>query len=110
MKTRFSVEYFVNDCRTYKSTKAQIYLICKIGRNYKCKYQTNCAFSFKRKRVAWNKRKDKAMALATQANLAESDKGSFVTRENGANSVMVNLSIKSKVTSLYETSTGCLIF
>ena len=34
-------------------------------------------FNFKRKRAAWNKRKDKTMALGTQTNLAESDKGSF---------------------------------
>ena len=45
-----------------------------MGRNDKCKYQRNCAFSFKRKRTAWNKRKDKAMTLDTQVNLAESDK------------------------------------
>ena len=48
-----------------------------MGRNDKRKYQRNSAFSFKRKRAAWNKRKDKTMALGTQANLAESDKGSF---------------------------------
>ena len=47
------------------------------------------AFSFKRKRTAWNKRKDKA-------NLPESDKASFVTRQNGVNSSMVNLSITIK--------------
>ena len=41
----------------------------------------NCAFSFKRKRAAWNKRKDKTMALDTQVNLAESDKGSFYNRK-----------------------------
>ena len=48
-----------------------------MGRNGKRKYQKNCAFSFKRKRKAWNKRKDKTMILDTQVNLAESDKGSF---------------------------------
>ena len=32
---------------------------------------------FKRKRTAWNKRKEKTMTLDTQVNLAESDKGSF---------------------------------
>ena len=48
-----------------------------MGRNDKCKYQRNCTFSFKRKRTAWNKRKDKTMTLDTQVNLAESDKGSF---------------------------------
>ena len=48
-----------------------------MGRNDKRKCQRNCAFSFKRKRAAWNKRKDKTMALGTQTNLAESDKGSF---------------------------------
>ena len=57
-----------------------MYLICKIGRSDKRKYQRNCAFSFKRKRTAWNKRKDKTMVLDTQANLPESDKGPFVTR------------------------------
>ena len=57
--------------------KAQIYLICKMGRNDKSKYQRNCAFSFKRKRTAWDTRKDKSMTLDTQVNLAESDKGSF---------------------------------
>ena len=48
-----------------------------MGPNDKRKYQRNCAFSFKRKRTAWNKRKDKNMTPDTQANLAESDKGSF---------------------------------
>ena len=48
-----------------------------MGRNDKRKYQRNCAFSFKRKRTAWNKRKDKTMPLDTQVNLAESGKGSF---------------------------------
>ena len=47
------------------------------GRSDKCKYRRNCAFSFKRKSTIWNKRKDKTMALDTQANLAESDKGSI---------------------------------
>ena len=50
--------------------KGQIYLICKMARNDKRKYQRNCAFSFKRKRTAWNKRKDKTMTLDTQVNLA----------------------------------------
>ena len=54
-----------------------MYLICKIGRSDKRKYQRNCAFSFKRKRTALNRRKDKTMVVDTQANLAESDKGSF---------------------------------
>ena len=54
------------------------------------------AFSFKRKRTAWNKRKDKTMVLDTQANLPESDKAPFVTRQNGVNSSMVNLSITIK--------------
>ena len=57
--------------------KVQIYLICKMGRNDKRKYQRNCAFSVKRKRTAWNKRKTKTMVLDTQVNLAESGKGSF---------------------------------
>ena len=49
-----------------------------MGRNDKCRYQRNCAFSDKkRKRAAWNKRKDKTMNLDTQANLAQSDNGSI---------------------------------
>ena len=52
-----------------------------MGRNDKRKYQRNCAFSFKRKKTAWNKRKDKAMTLETQVNLAESDKGSFYNQK-----------------------------
>ena len=48
-----------------------------MGRNDQRKYQKNSAFSFKRKRTAWNKRKDKTMALNTQVNLAESDKSSI---------------------------------
>ena len=52
-----------------------------MGRNDKCKYQTNCAFSFKRKRTAWNKRKDKTMTLDTQVNLAEKDKGFFYNQK-----------------------------
>ena len=51
-----------------------MYLICKIGRSDKRKYQRNCAFSFKRKRTAWNKGKDKIMALDTQANLTEMER------------------------------------
>ena len=30
--------------------KVQIYLICKMGRNDKCRYQRNCAFSNKKKK------------------------------------------------------------
>ena len=45
-----------------------------MGRNNKRKYQRNRAFSFKRKRTAWNKSKNKNMTLET---LVESDKGSF---------------------------------
>ena len=52
-----------------------------MGRNDKRKYQRNCVFSFKRKRAAWNKRKDKTMTLGTQVNLAESDKGSFYNQK-----------------------------
>ena len=48
-----------------------------MGGNNKRKYQRNCAFSFKRKKTVWNKRKDKTMTLETLVNLAESDKGSF---------------------------------
>ena len=52
-----------------------------MGRNDNRKYQRNCAFSFKRKRTAWNKRKDKTMTFDTQVNLAESDKGSFYNQK-----------------------------
>ena len=50
-----------------------------MGRNGKRKYQRNCAFSFNRKRTAWNKRK--TMTLDTRVNLAESDKGSFYNQK-----------------------------
>ena len=36
---------------------------------------------FKRKRTAWNKRKDKTMTLETQVNHAESDEGSFYNQK-----------------------------
>ena len=52
-----------------------------MGRNDNRKNQRNCAFSFKRKRAAWNKRKDKTMTLDTKVNLAESDKGSFYNQK-----------------------------
>ena len=54
-----------------------------MGPNDKRKYQRNCAFSFKRKRTVWNKRKDKTMTLYTQVNLAESDKGSLYNQKDG---------------------------
>ena len=48
-----------------------------MGRNDKRKNQRNCAFSFKKKRTAQNKRK-KTITLDTPVtNLAESNKGSF---------------------------------
>ena len=52
-----------------------------MGCNDKRKYQRSCAFSFKRKKTAWNKRKDKTMTLETQVNLAKSDKGSFYNQK-----------------------------
>ena len=52
-----------------------------MGRNNKRKYQRNCAFSFKRKRTAQNKRKYKTTTLDTHVNLAESDKDSFNNRK-----------------------------
>ena len=52
-----------------------------MGHNDERKYQRNCAFSFKRERTLWNKRKDKTMALDTQVNLAKSDKGSFYSQK-----------------------------
>ena len=44
-----------------------------MGHNGKRKYQRNCVFSFKRKRTAWNKRKDKTMTLEAP----------FIIRKNG---------------------------
>ena len=52
-----------------------------MSRNDKRKYQINCAFRFKRKRTAWNKRKYKTMTLDTQVNLAERGKGSFYNQK-----------------------------
>ena len=52
-----------------------------MGCNDKRKYQINCGFSFKRKRTAWNKRKDKTMTLDTQVNLPERDRGSFYNQK-----------------------------
>ena len=52
-----------------------------MGPNDERKYQRNRAFSFKRKRKAWNKRKYNTMTLDTQVNLAESDKGSFYNQK-----------------------------
>ena len=43
----------------------------------------NCAFSFKRKRAAWNKRKDKTMTLDTKVNLPKMTKVLFILRKNG---------------------------
>ena len=41
-----------------------------MGRNNKGRYQRDCAFSNKkRKKAAWNEKKDKAMAVDTQVNL-----------------------------------------
>ena len=37
--------------------------------------------AFKKKRTAWNKRKDKTITLDTPVNLAESDKGSFYNQK-----------------------------
>ena len=52
-----------------------------MGCNDSRQYQRNGAFSFKRKRTARNKRKDKTMTFDTQVNLAESDKGFYNQRE-----------------------------
>ena len=52
-----------------------------MGCNDECKYQRNSVLSFKRKRTAWNQRKDKTMTLDTQVNLAKSDKGSFYNQK-----------------------------
>ena len=41
-----------------------------MGRNDKCGYQRDCTFSNKkRKKAAWNKKKDKTMTVDTQVNL-----------------------------------------
>ena len=41
-----------------------------MGRNDKLGYQRDCTFSNKkRKKAAWNKKKDKAMTVDTQVNL-----------------------------------------
>ena len=60
-----------------------------MGRNGKRKYQRNCAFSVKRKRAAWNKRKAKTMTLDTPVNPAESDKGSFYNQKEWFRGVRV---------------------
>ena len=60
-----------------------------MGYSDKCKYQRNFAFSFKRKRAAWNKRKDKTMTLDTQVNLAESDKSTFYKQKEMVRGVRV---------------------
>ena len=52
-----------------------------MGHSDNHKFQRNCVFSIKRKRIAWNKRKAKAMILDTQVNLAENDKGSFYNQK-----------------------------
>ena len=52
-----------------------------MGRNDKHKYKKNCAFSVKRKRTTWKKRKAKTMTLDRQVNLAESDKGPFYNQK-----------------------------
>ena len=78
-----------------------------MGRINKCKYQINCAFSFKRKRTAWNKRKDKTMTLDTQVNLAESDKSSFYNQKEwldktvGRACFIVNMVMSSGCLLLY---------
>ena len=78
-----------------------------MGRINKCKYQINCAFSFKRKRTAWNKRKDKTMTLDTQVNLAESDKSSFYNQKEwlektvGRTCFIVNMVMSSGRLLLY---------
>ena len=41
-----------------------------------------CAFSFKRKRTAWNRKKYKTVTLDTQVNFAKSDKGSFFDQKD----------------------------
>ena len=78
-------------------SRAQIYLICKIGRSDKRKYQRNCAFSFKRKWTAWTKRKDKNYGSLHIANLAESDKGSFCNQRKWSKFYYGEFMIKSNL-------------
>ena len=78
-----------------------------MGRNNKCKYQVNCAFSFKRKRTARNKRKYKTMTLDTQLNLVENDKSSFynqkecLEKSTGRECFIVNMVMTSRRLLLY---------
>ena len=51
------------------------------GSQRQAQNQINCDFSFRRKRTAWNKRKDKTMTLDTQVTFAKSDKGSFYNQK-----------------------------
>ena len=61
---------------------------------------------FRRKRAAWNKRKDKTMALDTQTNLAESDNGSFCNQREWSEFYYGEFIIKSNqfVGNKYRTS------
>ena len=51
------------------------------GSQRQAQNQINCAFSFRRKRTAWNKRKDKTMTLDKRVTFAKSDKGSFYNQK-----------------------------
>ena len=73
-----------------------------MGSNDKCKYQRNCTFSFKRKRAVWNK----SMALDTQVNLAESDKGSIYNQKEWLDGYEHG---KGMFYSEYGDDPGCLL-
>ena len=88
--------------------KTQISLICKIGHNGKCKYQRNCAVSLKERGQHGIREKIKLWFLTREQILPKVTKALFVNRENGVNSIMVNLSITIKsnqfVKNKYRTS------
>ena len=80
-----------------------------MGRSDKRKYQRNCAFSVKRKRTAWNKRKAKTMILDKQVNLAESDKGSFPAGTRRCNNVRFWLHFGRDVDNVVTTLSQCCV-
>ena len=67
-----------------------------MGRNDKRKCQRNCALSLKERAQHGIREKIKLWLLTHKQILPKVTKAPFVTRENGANSIMVNLSITIK--------------
>ena len=62
-----------------------------MGRKDERRYQMICGFSNnKRKRTAWNNRKDNTITLDTQVNVAESDTGSFYNHKEWFEEYMSN--------------------